>query len=213
MPTLLRIESSPLPGDASFSRQLTHEFVERWRDAHPGARVITRDLNSTVIPAIGAEGIAAMHTPEANLTPRQREVLSLSNELIEELHAADEYVFGVPMHNFGVPSVLKLWIDQVVRAGKTFTYENGARTSLLNNKKATVLIASGGVYDEGTPAAALNFVEPYLRTIFGFIGVTDVNFINAAGVARLMSGVDRETILQPARESVRALFQGSLQPA
>jgi FMN-dependent NADH-azoreductase len=213
MPTLLRVESSPLPGDASFSRQLTNEFVERWRDAHPGARVITRDLNSTVIPAIGAEAIAAMHTPEANLTPRQRDVLSFSDELIAELHAADEYVFGVPMHNFGVPSVLKLWIDQVVRAGKTFTYENGARKSLLHDKKATFLIASGGVYDQGTPAAALNFVEPYLRTIFGFIGVTDVNFINAAGVARLMSGVDRETILQPARESVRALFANSLQPA
>src|SRR5258708_26707538 len=183
MPTLLRIESSPLPGDASFSRQLTHEFVERWRDTHPGARVITRDLNRTGIAAIGAEWIGGVHTPEADLTARQQDVLSLSNELIAELHAADEYVFGVPMHNFGVPSVLKLWIDQIVRAGKTFTYENGARTSLLNNKKATVLIASGGVYEQGTPTAALTFVEPYLRPVLRFVGVTEVHFIHAAAVA------------------------------
>jgi FMN-dependent NADH-azoreductase len=213
MPTLLRIDSSPLPSDASFSRQLTREFVERWRETHPGAAVIARDLNRTAIPAIGAEWVAANQTPEASLTARQQEVLSLSNELIRELHAADEYVFGVPMHNFGVPSSLKLWIDQVVRAGKTFAYENGARAGLLNNKKATFLIASGGVYDQGTPMAAMNFVEPYLRSVFGFLGVTDLLFINAAGVARLWNGVDRETILQPALESVRGLFEGALQPA
>src|SRR5260370_8229907 len=166
MPTLLRIESSPLPGDTSFSRQLTDEFVERWRDAHPGAAVIARDLNTTGIPAIGAEWIAAMQTPEASLTARQQEVLSLSNELIGELQAADEYVLGVPMHNFAVPSVLRLWIDQVVRTGKTFGYENGARAGLLRNKKATFLIASGGVYHQGPPMASLNFVEPYIPPTF-----------------------------------------------
>ena len=198
MPTLLRIDSSPLTADASFSRQLTAEFVEKWRERHPDGRVITRDLATTKLPPVTAEWI------RANFTAPDHAVLEASNDLIAELNAADEYVFGVAMHNFSVPSVLKLWIDQIVRIGKTIAYENGARTGLLGNKKATFLVASGGAYEPGTPTAALNFVEPYLRAIFGFLGVADISFIYAAGTARSMAGVDRATILEPALASIHA---------
>jgi len=206
MPTLLRIDSSPLGSDASFSRQLTTEFVQHWQRVHQDGKLITRDLVTTKLQPLSAEWIGAAYTPQAALSPRQHEVLGLSNELIAELETADEYVIGVAMHNFSIPAVLKLWIDQVARAGKTFSYANGTPAGLLRNKKATFFLASGGVYDQGTPMAVMNFVEPYLRSLFGFMGVTDVSFINAGGTGKLQYGVDRQTILQPALASIHAQF-------
>jgi FMN-dependent NADH-azoreductase len=111
------------------------------------------------------------------------------------------------MHNFSVPSVVKLWIDQIVRAGRTFSYDGRTRVGLLGGKKATFVMASGGVYDPQSPAAAMNFVEPYLRTIFGQLGVKDIEFINAGGTAQLQHGTAREVVLQPARASILAHFQ------
>jgi len=206
MATLLRIDSSPLGSDASFSRQLTTEFVQPWLRVHQDGKLITRDLVTTKLQPLSAEWIGAAYTPHAALSPRQQEVLGLSNELIAELETADEYVIGVAMHNFSIPAVLKLWIDQVARAGKTFSYKDGAPAGLLRNKKATFFMASGGVYDQGTPMAVMNFVEPYLRILFGFIGVTDVSFITAGGTGKLQYGVDRQTILQPALASIHAQF-------
>jgi FMN-dependent NADH-azoreductase len=205
MATLLRIDSSPLGDGASFSRQLTSEFIEKWNRTYPGGRVITRDVTTTNLSPINAEWIGAVYTPKESRTARQREVLALSDELIAELKAADEFVIGVPMHNFSIPGALKLWIDQVARVGETFSYENGAPAGLLQNKKATFLVASGGVYNQGTPGFALNFVEPYLRSLFDFIGVRDTTFISASGTARQRFGVDRGTILQPALTSIHAL--------
>jgi FMN-dependent NADH-azoreductase len=207
MSTLLRIDSSPFGGETSFSRELTTEFVQHWSKLHQGGAVISRDLAITQLPQVSAEWIGAAHTPEAALSTGQREVLAISDELIAELKAADEYVFGVPMHNFSIPSALKLWLDQIVRMGKTFSYENGAPSGLLLNKKATIIVASGGEYKAGTPLAGMNFIEPYLRSVFGFLGVTDTTFVNAGGTSRRLYGVDRGTILQPALETVRAQFQ------
>ena len=208
--TLLEIDSSPL-GTRSISRHLTHEFVESWKAANPEGLVVTRDLNTTQNPPIDGAWVGAAYTPEANLSTEQRERLALSETLIAELKGADHYVFGVPMHNFSIPSVLKLWIDQVVRAGKTFSYATGKPEGMLKNKKATIFIASGGNYDAGTAMASFNFVEPYLRTVLGFIGVTDVTFIVAGGASALNSGkVDRQTFLEPHVASIRAQFQPSL---
>jgi len=209
MSTLLRIDSSPLGSDASFSRKLTAEFVQQWLQKHPDGKVISRDLATTKLPPVSAEWIGAVHTNEASLTPHQRQVIATSDELIAELQAADEWVFGVAMHNFSIPAVLKLWIDQIVRYGKTFSYENGMPAGLLLDKKASFLVASGGVYDQGTPGAVMNFVEPYLRSVFGFIGVTDTRFINAGGTAKLQYGVNRDTILQPALASIRAQLRAA----
>src|ERR1700726_648841 len=161
MSTLLHIDSSPLYG-RSVSRELTVAFVSQWRASHPDGRVIDRDLNATAIPPIDAEWIGAVYTPEEARTPQQKELLSLSDSLLAELEEADEYVFGVPMHNFGVPSVLKLWIDQIARLGRTFSYDGGTPKGLLTGKKAHFLLATGGVYGPGTAMASYNFVEPYL---------------------------------------------------
>jgi FMN-dependent NADH-azoreductase len=207
MPTLLHIDSSPL-GDASISRHLTNEFVQSWKLANPDGKVITRDLTTTPIAPVTAAWVGAAYTPEDSRTPEQRELLALSDTLIAELQSADEYVFGVPMHNFSVPSTFKLWIDQIARVGKTFTYADGTPAGLLKKKKANILVASGGAYGAGTAMASFNFVEPYLRTVLGFLGVTETSFLNAGGAAALNYGqIDRQTFLQPHVEAIRTQFQ------
>ncbi len=194
--------------DVSISRHLTDEFVQNWRRTHPAGQIISRDLLTSELPVITAEWVAASFTPEDSRTPAQRETLALSDTLIAELDAADEYVFGVPMHNFSVASTFRLWIDQIARAGKTFAYGDGAPVGLLKSKKATFLIASGGVYGPGTAMASFNFVEPYLRTIFSFLGVTDTYFHTADGAAALAFGkVDRSAFFEPHLAAIRARFQ------
>src|SRR5271167_946552 len=207
MPTLLHINSSPLYG-RSVSRELTAAFVTQWKASHPDGRVVDRDLNAIAIPPITAEWVGAVYTPEEARTSQQKQLLSLSDTLLAELDRADEYVVGVPMHNFGVPSVLKLWIDQISRVGKTFSYDNGTPKGLLIGKKATFIIATGGIYDPQTQMASFNFVEPYLRSVFGFLGVTDTTFLTAGGTAALNYGQDRDAFLAPHLESVRSHAQG-----
>ena len=195
----------------SVSRQLTGAFVTQWKSSHSDGTVVYRDLNATQIPPISAEWVGAVYTPEAARTPQQKELLTLSDSLLAELEQADEYVFGVPMHNFGVPSVLKLWIDQIVRVGRTFSYANGTPKGLIIGKKATFIIASGGIYDAQTKMASFNFVEPYLRSVFGFLGVTDTTFLTAGGTSVLNQGHDRDAFLAPHLQAVQThaqTFQG-----
>ena len=206
MPTLLHIDSSPLYGH-SVTRQLTGAFVEQWKSSHPDGTLIERDLNATSIPPIDAAWITSGYTPEDARTPEQKELLSLSDSLVAELFAADEYVLGVPMHNFSVPSVLKLWIDQIARANKTFSYATGSPVGLLTGKKATCIIATGGNYDAQTQMASYNFVEPYLRSVFGFLGVTDTTFLTAGGTMALNYGQDREVFLAPHLQAVQTQAQ------
>ena len=204
MPTLLHLNTSPLP--SSVSRELTREFVSNWKASHPSGKVIDRDLAANTPKPLDQAWIYATFTPEEARQPEQKDLIAYSDQCISELELADEYVIGVAMHNFSIPSVLKLWIDQVVRRGRTFSYGADGPKGLLSGKKATVLVATGGVYDAGTPYAALNFIDPYLRTILGFIGITDVKFVTAGGTAQLMSGtVDRGQFLQPHLEQVRSI--------
>jgi FMN-dependent NADH-azoreductase len=192
-------------GDHSISRKLTAQFAASWQKAHPRGEVISRDLSRTELVPVNGLWVGAAYTPEDARSREQREALAVSDTLIAELQRAEEYVLGVPMHNFSIPSTLKLWIDQVARAGKTFSYGADGPKGLLNGKKATLLIASGGVYEHGTAMASLNFVTPYLKAVFGFIGVTDVTIISAEGTAQLMSGkVDRQTFLAPSLEKVQS---------
>jgi FMN-dependent NADH-azoreductase len=204
MPSLLHLDTSPL--ESSISRELTREFVNTWKSAHPHGTVVYRDLAANAPKPVDTTWIYSALTPDASRTPEQKATLALSEELIAELEAADEYVLGVAMHNFSIPSVLKLWIDQIVRRGRTFVSAETGPQGLLHGKKATILAASGGVYETGTPASALNFIDPYLKTILGFIGVTDLKFVTAGGTAQVMMGaVDRETFLQPTLELVRTV--------
>ena len=105
--------------------------------------------------------------------------ISVSDELVEEFLGCDRFIFGVPMYNFNIPSTFKAYIDQIVRAGKTFAVGPNGYEGLVKDKKALFVTSSGGSYGPGSPAAAMNFQEPYLRTVFGFIGLTDVRFVTA----------------------------------
>jgi len=206
MSTLLVVNSSPFH-ETSVSRHLSEEFIQNWKQANPNGRVITRDLTTSDLKTVDAAWVGASNTAKDARTAEQKQVLEVSDTLLGELRAADEYVFGVPMHNFGVPSVLKLWIDQIARVGETFSYGEGGPKGLLQGKKATFLIASGGAYDAGTVMASYNHVEPYLRSVFGFVGVTDQKFLSAGGASALMSGqADRATFLKPHVEAIRSQF-------
>jgi FMN-dependent NADH-azoreductase len=205
MPTLLQIDSSPL--DSSISRELTAAYVESWKTANPAGTVTSRNLHSEEIKPVDQTWIFAAYTPEEKQTPEQKQVLAQSERYIAELQAADELVIGAGMHNFGVPASLKLWIDQVSRRGKTFEYggPNGPE-GLLKVKKATILISTGGVYSADSPAAAMDFVEPYLRAVFGFLGITDLRVVTASGAAQVMTGaVERDVFIKPVVEKVKAL--------
>jgi FMN-dependent NADH-azoreductase len=203
MPTLLQLDASPL--ETSISRELAREFVAIWKTANPNGTVIYRDLAALTPAPISQAWVHAVFTPADSRTVEQKALLAPSDELIQELEAADEIVIGVPMHNFSIPSSLKLWIDQIVRAGRTFAYGGAdGPKGLLTGKKATLLIASGGIYSPGSPAAALNFVDPYMKAVLGFVGISDVRILSVGGVAQLMSGaVDRGTLLGPALEQIR----------
>lgn len=202
MPKLLQIDSSPLYG-VSVSRKLTAAFVAQWKAAHPDGTIIDRDLYATAIPPVTAAWVAAGYAPEASRTEEQKQQLSLSDTFLSELQEADEWIIGVPMHNFGIPAVLKLWIDQVVRAGKAFAYVDGKPQGLLTGKKVTFIVATGGIYDAGTQMASFNHVEPYLKSVFGFIGVRDATFLTAGGTMALRQGKDRGTFLAPHIQAVQ----------
>jgi FMN-dependent NADH-azoreductase len=203
MPTLLHLDASPL--ETSISRELAREFVATWKTAHPNGTVLYRDLAALPPAPISQAWIHATFTPKDARNADQQALLAHSEELIQELESADQIVIGVPMHNFSIPASLKLWIDQIVRGGRTFSYGANGPKGLLEGKKATLLVASGGVYSPGSPAEALNFVGPYMKTILGFIGIADVDTVAVGGAGQLASGaVDRATLLHPALEQIRS---------
>src|ERR1700676_3239815 len=174
---LLRVDSSARRN--SVSRQLTGRFAEAWQQEHPDGTVIERDLATTALPHISDEWVQAIHTSPENLTAEQKQVLQLSDTLVEELVAADTIVIGAPMYNFAIPAPLKAWIDQVVRVGKTVHFAASGPQGILKGKKVYVVTSRGGAFRPGTPAERFDHQEPYLRHILAFIGLTDVTFIHA----------------------------------
>ena len=174
---LLRIDSSARRN--SISRQLTSQFVETWKKENPKGEVIERDLATTHLPLITDEWTLAAHSDPAGLSTSQKYVLAPSNTLVEELLAADTIVIGAPMHNFAIFALLKGWIDQVVRVGRTVLFHPNGPQGLLRGKKAVVITSRGGSYRAGTPTAQYDYQEPYLRHILAFVGLTDLTFIHA----------------------------------
>ena len=172
---LLHIDSSARAN--SISRRLTAQFIEVWKRNYPGGDVVYRDLATTVIPPVTDDWAATFAEP-ATLTPEQRAYLSTSDELIAELQAADTIVIGSPMYNYSISVPLKAWLDQIVRIGRTFGISAGTPVGLLGGKKAMVITTRGGTYGPNSPTAALDFQEPYLRAILGFIGLSDLKFLH-----------------------------------
>ncbi|MBX9725352.1 MAG: FMN-dependent NADH-azoreductase [Candidatus Obscuribacterales bacterium] len=179
MAKLLHIDSSG-KGSQSVTRPLTKYFADQWQQSNQGGQVIYRDLLQSNLPFVNEEMVAAFFTPPDKHTAQQKEILSISDSLVDELLAADTYVFGAPMYNFTVPAVMKAYIDLVVRAGKTFVFEGHMPKGLLQNKKAVIISSSGGDYS-APPMKSYDMVDSYLRAILGFLGVTDVTYLTAPG--------------------------------
>jgi FMN-dependent NADH-azoreductase len=181
MATVLHINSS-VRQNGSLSRQLGAEFVAKWQEANPSGTVVTRDLAASPVPHLTEQMMGAYFTPAEQRNADQAHTIKTSDALVDELLAADTIVIGAPMYNFSVTSGLKAWIDHVARAGRTFKYGANGPEGLVSGKKVYVFVASGGAYSEG-PAAAYDHVTTYLRSVLGFLGMTDVTFIVAEGVA------------------------------
>ena len=171
----------PSPRVGSYSTWLGRRLAEKLA-SRPGSTLTVRDLTHHPLPHIDDSFAIARNTPSDFLTSAQKSVLSLSDELLRELFAADTLVIAAGMINFGIPSSLKAYIDYVVRPGITFRYGEKGPEGLIKGKKAYLVLARGGVYTQGA-MQAFNFQDTYLKAALGFIGITDVEVIAAEGVA------------------------------
>lgn len=180
MRKLLRIDSSA-NSQHSHSKALAEFFENKWLSQQPSGLIEKLDLAQDPVPHLTEQVIQAMYSPEK--TPETQVVLQQSDQLITQLKTADELLLTVPMYNFGIPSTLKAYFDHVARVGETFQYGENGPQGLLKNKTVYIITTSGGDYTK-PPYDQMNFVDGYLKTIFGFIGLTNLHFIHAPGMAR-----------------------------
>jgi len=198
MKTLLKVQAS-LYGQRGQSTHLADRFAEQWLANNPDGRVVTRDLASSPVPHLTAERFQAFATAPAERTPEQQAAADYSDALVAELQNADVIVFAVPMYNFSVPSTVRAYFDHIARAGVTFRYTANGPEGLIKGKNAYVFITRGGIYED-----AADTQTPYLKQFLSFIGITDVEFIYAQGLA--MGEGAREKSLASASHSIAKLF-------
>ena len=199
MKNILFIQSSPR-GPQSYSQKVAQSMVDELKTRHPGANVVVRNLAQNPPPHVGEAFVGGLSILPDQRSPEQTAALNLSDVLIEELAAADVVVLAVPMHNFGPPSTLKAWIDHVVRVGRTVSYSQKGPEGALKGKRAIIVVARGGVYSDG-PARPLDFQEPYLRAILGFIGLTNIDVVHVEGVAMSAIGPEKAVASAMARST------------
>lgn len=178
MSKVLVLKSSILAG-YSQSNQLADHFIAEWKAAHASDEITVRDLAMNPIPVLDGELVGALRPSDATLTPRQQEALDLSNELIAEIQAHDTIVITAPMYNFNIPTQLKNYFDLVARAGVTFRYSENGPEGLITGKKVVVISSRGGIHKD-TPS---DLLTPYLKLFLGFLGIADVEFVFAEGIA------------------------------
>ncbi|ULQ45580.1 NAD(P)H-dependent oxidoreductase [Flagellatimonas centrodinii] len=198
MTTLLQITTS-LFSEEGQSSKLAQNFVATWQARHPDGHVVVRDLAANPLPHLTAERFQAFLAKPDDRSPAQRAIVAESDALIAELRAADAVVLGLPMYNFGIPSTLKAYIDHIARAGVTFRYTANGPEGLLADRKLTVLAARGGQY-LGTPK---DTQSGYVRDFFNFIGIRDIDFIYAEGLA--VGEEARRAALDAAHQRIDAL--------
>jgi FMN-dependent NADH-azoreductase len=192
--TNLLFVSSSLFGDGSQSRLAAAELIDRWRQSNPRTTVVERDLTADSMPHLSLAVLAAANTPADKRTATEREAAALADRLIEEVESADVIVITAPMYNFSIPSALKAWIDHVTGAGRTFRYSAAGPEGLLKGRKVFIVTGRGGIYSDG-PAKGMDFQEPYLRAMLGFLGLDDVTFVHVEGLKispeAAASGIER----------------------
>jgi FMN-dependent NADH-azoreductase len=177
---ILLILGSPR-GRASFSSQIGRRIVDDLKARYPAAKVVVRNLGKEALPHVSDSFVSGRMLSAEQRSPAEAKAMEQSDILVGELMAADVLVLATPMHNFGVSAAVKTWIDQIVRPGVTFSYSEGRPVGLVTGKKAVLALASGGAYSAG-PMKGLDFQEPYLRAVLGFIGITDIETVRVEGV-------------------------------
>jgi len=187
----------------SFSRQLTQRFVSQWQQAHANHEIIYRDVGTSVIPHINETWVSAYECEPEQRTPVMRAEIALSDTLIDELMAADCYVFGIPMYNLTVPSSFKAYIDQIVRRDRTLQIVDGKPQGQLQGKKLLVITTRKFNYRLGSGREERDFLEPYLNAIFSILGLTDINYIHADNLAS--SPADQDRSLREAMDTIQTL--------
>lgn len=202
MTRLLVVEASPR-GEQSMSRALTARFVDMWREANPDGKVVERDLVKTHLPFLTLPWLRAYFTPPESHNEEMKELLKLSDELVAEILEADHIVIGTPVHNYNVPANLKAYIDHIVRKGMTLGF---AGEGLVHGKKCTILMASGGVYTEGSPIQDRDIATIYLRMILKVIGIEDVTVVAGGNAKAVDMG-------QMSREDFVAKFMPEIEAA
>ncbi|EOR94401.1 FMN-dependent NADH-azoreductase [Arcticibacter svalbardensis MN12-7] len=181
MKKILHIISSPRSGD-SYTIKLGNAVIEKIQAAYPGSTVKESNLVKTHFPHLEEAHLSSFFTPAENRTPENWAAVKPSDEAIQDLMDADIIVIGAPIYNFNIHSTLKAWIDHIARAGITFKYGENGPVGLVQSKKVYIALASGGVYSEG-PLQSIDYVEPYLKTVLGFIGLKDVTVFRVEGTA------------------------------
>jgi FMN-dependent NADH-azoreductase len=181
MSSILLVTSSPRAG-ASISTRTATKLAERLAASRPGTKITRRDLVTAPLPHIDGDFLGGLFSPGGERSAVQQTLVDASDQAVEELLAADTVVIGAGMINFSIPSALKSWFDYVARAGKTFRYSETGPEGLVKGKRVYVILASKGIYTNGGPAASMDHARPYLKTMLGFLGMTDVEFIDIEGV-------------------------------
>ena len=202
---LLHIDSSIL-SDNSVSRQLSQAIVDQWRQSYSDLEITYRDLAVEAPNHLSAEILGAGFIDPHQHTPLQRDETAFSATLLEEFLAADVVVLGAPMYNFSIPSQLKAWLDRVLVRGRTFQYTENGPVGLAGGKKVVIVSSRGGIYGEGSPARGMDHQESYLKTVLGFMGISDVSVIRAEGVNM---SEKREQVIAAAHKQIRCLLKAA----
>ena len=182
MSNILLVTSSPR-GEASHSTRVATELANKLQAALPGSTLKKRDLVANPLPHSEPDYASGIFTPAEARTPRQTEVVCVSDAAVDELLAADHIILATGFINFSISSTLKSWIDHIMRSGRTFSYGANGPQGLVTGRKVYVVLASGGVYSEG-PGAVMDFAVPYLKSVLAFNGMTDVEIIRVEGAAK-----------------------------
>ncbi len=201
---LLHVDSS-INGAASVSRSLTRQVVEQWLAGHPDTEVEYLDLAVDTPTHFSADALGIRRPNSDNISEAEQRENALSETLVSQFLAADVIVVGAPLYNFSIPSQLKAWIDRLAQAGRTFRYTENGPEGLATGKTVIAVLSRGGVYSTSEAGQAMEHQESYLKTVFGFFGITDIRIVRAEGTD--LGADSRESALRNAAEEINALTE------
>jgi len=199
---LLHVDSS-INGSASVSRGLTQQLVERWVANHPETTVEYLDLAADAPPHFSADSMGIRRPASSEVSEAEQRESDLAESFVSQFLASDVVVVGAPLYNFSIPSQLKAWIDRLAQAGRTFRYTENGPEGLAGGKTVIAVLSRGGIYSSSEAGQAMEHQESYLKTVFGFFGVTDVRIVRAEGTD--LGAESRQKALQTAAEQIEAV--------